>query len=344
MRRSYTRRVSPDVTVVIPTKNRRALLRRALGTSLGQQQVKVEIIVVDDGSEDQTSDDVRQCEHLGVRLIRHENSLGVSTSRNEGIAAASAPWVAFLDDDDLWAPEKLALQLAQLRQTTSEGATRKWVSSGAVLVDEQDRIMGWASTGAERVDAAALLVNGILAAGGSTVVASKQALLDVGGFDESASLYEDWDLWIRMALRHGPVANVDRPLAAYRVWSSASSRVLDLEGAWAEITERYAVDAERLGVITDLDAMHRYRAYRSLLDGQHAEAAGAYRDLARTSGSRKAGAMAVAAERVGSPLLSVLSWRNRRRVPAWVRQEAQGWLNQVDGDAQRWVGDLQPAT
>lgn len=333
----------PDVTVVIPTKNRRTLFRRALGTALGQERVNVEVIAVDDGSEDNTADDVRQCEHLGVRLIRHETSRGLPAARNAGIAVASAPWVAFLDDDDLWAPDKLVSQLELASRPRADGSTPAWVCCSCVQVDESDRIMGWASAGAREIDAARLLVDGVVPGGGSGVLARTDDLRRAGLFDESAKLYEDWDMWIRLSLQSGGAPSVDRPLVAYRVWTSMSSKVVDLEGAWRSITDRYAHEATRLGVTTDPLAMHRYRIYRSLHGRQHEQAAEAYRDLARTSGSRKAAALAVAASRAGNPLLWVLSWRNRRRVPPWVRQEAQGWLDNVDRDAQRWLGDLEPA-
>ncbi|MFN0028454.1 MAG: glycosyltransferase family 2 protein [Acidimicrobiales bacterium] len=342
--RPTIRLVHPDVTVVIPTKNRRMLLRRALGTALAQERVSVEVIVVDDGSEDNTANDVRHCEDLDVRLIRHETSRGLPAARNAGIALARAPWVAFLDDDDLWAPDKLVSQLELANQTRDDGSTPAWVCSSCVQVDETDRIMGWASAGDREIDAARLLVDGVVPGGGSGVLARVDDLRRAGLFDENARLYEDWDMWIRLSLLSGGAPSVDRPLVAYRVWTSMSSKVVDLEGAWRNVTDRYAHEATRLGVTTDPLAMHRYRVYRSLHGRQHQQAAEAYRDLARTSGSRKAAALAVAASKAGDPLLSVLSWRNRRRVPSWVRQEAQGWLDTVDSETQRWFGDLEPVS
>lgn len=301
----------------------------------------MEVIAVDDGSDDNTADDVRQFEHLGVRLIRHESSRGLPAARNAGIAQAKAPWVAFLDDDDLWAPDKLASQLQLANQTRADGSTPAWVCCSCVQVDESDGIMGWASAGEGEIDAARLLVDGVVPGGGSGVLARTDDLRRAGLFDESAKLYEDWDMWIRLSLQSGGAPSVDRPLVAYRVWTSMSSKVVDLEGAWRSVTDRYAQDAARLGVTTDPLAMHRYRVYRSLHGHQHEQAAEAYRDLARSSGSLKASAMAVAASRAGNSLLSVLAWRNRRRVPPWVREEALGWLAEVDRDTQRWLGDLE---
>ena len=132
----------------------------------------------------------------------------------------------------------------------------------------------------------------------------------------------------------------DRPLVAYRVWRSMSSAAVDLEGAWRGITDRYVEDANRLGVRTDPAAYYRYRAFRSLHSGRHHEAAEAYRRLAELNSSRKSSALAVAAHRAGSPLLSVLSWRDRRRVPQAIRNEATGWLDDVERNGHRWVGEL----
>lgn len=329
----------PDVTVVIPTKNRRAHFRRALGTALGQRRVTVEVIAVDGGSEDNTAEDARQLAHLGVRVIRHDQSPGLSAARNAGIAEARAPWIAFLDDDDMWAPDKLATQLERVEQARPDGSRPEWVCCSCVLVDERDRIIGWASAGPEDIDAPRLLVNGIVPGGGSGVMVRTDALRDVGPFDESLKLYEDWDMWIRFALRGG-APSVDRPLVAYRVWRSMSSAAVDLEGAWRGITDRYVEDANRLGVRTDPAAYYRYRAFRSLHSGRHHEAAEAYRRLAELNSSRKSSALAVAAHRAGSPLLSVLSWRDRRRVPQAIRNEATGWLDDVERNGHRWVGEL----
>ena len=116
----------PTVTVIVPTHNRTHLLATTLRTVLWQEDVDLEVIVVDDGS----SEDVRRViEQLGdsrLRLIRHETSQGVSIARNRAVTEAHGAWLAFCDDDDLWAPGKLASQLAAARSTY-----RTWAYGGA---------------------------------------------------------------------------------------------------------------------------------------------------------------------------------------------------------------------
>src|SRR5437867_300620 len=129
-------RSADGVSVVIPTRNRQRLLRRALGSVLAQRQVDIEVLVVDEASEDGTADFVRAIADPRVVLVRHDAPRGVAAARNAGLARARAPWVAFLDDDDVWAPTKLALQLAA---APAVGAS--WVCVGAVVVNEALRIV-----------------------------------------------------------------------------------------------------------------------------------------------------------------------------------------------------------
>jgi glycosyltransferase involved in cell wall biosynthesis len=129
-----TRDDRPEVTVVVPTHDREALLRQTLGSILGQRGVDFEVIVVDDGSSDDTAAAVAGLGDPRVRLVRHGRPLGVAAARNRGIAEAAGAWLAFCDDDDLWAPDKLARQLQAATQT---GAN--WVYTGEVHIDAD----GW---------------------------------------------------------------------------------------------------------------------------------------------------------------------------------------------------------
>ena len=97
-----------EVTVVVPTRNRAAMLRQALRSVAAQRGVDLEAVVVDDGSTDATPAVVTAIGDRRLRLVRHQRPQGVSTARNRGVAEARGRWVAFLDDDDVWAPEKLA--------------------------------------------------------------------------------------------------------------------------------------------------------------------------------------------------------------------------------------------
>jgi len=113
--------VRPEISVIVPTHNRNELLRLTLRSILAQRDVDLEIIVIDDGSPVNVSEIVATFGDARIRVIRHDRPSGVSTARNRGADAATGDWLAFCDDDDLWAPDKLARQLAA---AADAGSTR----------------------------------------------------------------------------------------------------------------------------------------------------------------------------------------------------------------------------
>jgi glycosyltransferase involved in cell wall biosynthesis len=202
--------VEPAVSVVIPTRNRRRLLARSLTSALEQREVAVEVIVVDDASDDGTARDLAALPAGTVTVIDNAEPVGVSRARNAGLAAARGRWVAFLDDDDVWAPDRLRVQLEELDRRPDA----HWACVASVVVDASLRIIG-----AQHPPRAGALPRGILrynvVPGGASGVLARTALVrELGGFDPGLRILADWDLWIRLALR-SPLAAVDRPLVAY---------------------------------------------------------------------------------------------------------------------------------
>ena len=128
-------RDTPLASVVVPSHNRARLLKRTLRSILAQQLVDLEVIVVDDGSIDDTA---AVAAAAGRRVIVRRNArpAGVSAARNQGIAAARGDWIAFCDDDDLWAPDKLARQL-----DAADRARLDWAYTGDVNVDDGLRVL-----------------------------------------------------------------------------------------------------------------------------------------------------------------------------------------------------------
>ena len=230
-----------EVSVIIPTHNRSKLLELSLRSVLWQRNVDFETVVVDDGSTDDTP---RVLQSLGdrIRVVRHERSQGVSEARNRGIAEARGTWVAFLDDDDLWAAEKLELQLEALRRTG-----RRWAYTGAVEVAMDNTILsGQPPPSPERV-VDDISIRNMLPAGASNVIVDKAWLPTPPVFDARLHHSADWDLWIRLA-RRGPPAWVAKPLVAYRFHSGSAS--LDLAGMFSETDEierRYGGRVDRSG-------------------------------------------------------------------------------------------------
>ena len=187
----------PVVSVVIPTYNRAHLVGRAIQSVLRQTYSDFELIVVDDGSTDNTVEVVEAYQDPRIRLIRLARNYGVSRARNEGIQAARGEWVAFLDNDDEWLPRKLELQMARFRETDDPRITvvygrgyRRYGESAELKLppprvffegDVFDHLLGSWSPGA------------------SGFVVRRSSLLGVGGFDEELAGSEDWDLWLRLA-------------------------------------------------------------------------------------------------------------------------------------------------
>lgn len=195
----------PEVSVVIPTRDRRHLLETlALPSALGQLDVELEVVVVDDGSSDGTAEAVTALDDTRLRLLRHDSSRGVSASRNAGIAAARGTWVAFLDDDDLWAPTKLRKQLVAAAE---RGA--RWAYAGSIVVDGSLTPIYEHPVPAASDIATALQGGNVVPAGPSNVIALTTFLREVGPFDESLAQGEDWDVWLRLAERDEPAVVSD---------------------------------------------------------------------------------------------------------------------------------------
>jgi glycosyltransferase involved in cell wall biosynthesis len=189
--------LTAEVTVVIPTKDRWTLLRRALACALGQRDVAVEVVVVDDGSATRAPDWLHASADPRVRSVHQSPSRGVARARNRGIEEARAPLVAFLDDDDLWAPDHLRRVVDALPPAGSFAFGRHYVVDldGGVLSRGID-------PPPERMLEQIVARNPVVTP--SAVVADAQRLRQVGGFDPAFSIAADWDLWIRLGAT-GPV-------------------------------------------------------------------------------------------------------------------------------------------
>jgi glycosyltransferase involved in cell wall biosynthesis len=183
----------PLVSVVIPTYNRAHLLSRAIRSALAQDFPELEVIVVDDGSTDETPQSVSQFE--AVRVITFEHNRGGAATRNAGIEAARGEFVAFLDSDDEWLPTKTRRQVDVMRGSSAIGAVycRYFVQDDAT----GQRIEGFSElyTGSIRP----VLFRGRCPRSVSLFLVRRAALEQVGGFDESLAGFQDADLWIRLS-------------------------------------------------------------------------------------------------------------------------------------------------
>src|SRR5207248_7970393 len=183
------------VTVIIPTRDRWPLLSVTLRSALAQEDVALEVVVVDDGSTDETPERLASESDERVRVIRHPESRGVAAARNSAIEAARGEWIAFLDDDDLWAPHKLHTQLA-----AADERDAAWVYSSALVVDDRRSVLDVIDAPDPDRLLALLLAYNPMPAGASNVVARTKVVRDLGGQDETLSHFAGWDLWIKLAL------------------------------------------------------------------------------------------------------------------------------------------------
>ncbi len=201
------------VTVLVPTRDRPGLLAATVDSVLRQRDVDLELVIVDDGSAVPVEDALRGHDHgrdARLRVVRTTSSAGVSAARNRGLAEVRTPWVAFLDDDDLWGPHKLRRQLDAAQRQSAAWACSAAVSFAAGTVLDVLDPPGTADL------SQAVLTGNVVTGSASGVLARTDLVLAVGGFDESLPSMEDWDLWIRLAQR-SPIARVAAADVATRV-------------------------------------------------------------------------------------------------------------------------------
>ena len=200
-----------DVTVVIPTRNRANFLSEALRSALSQVDISFEIRVVDDGSSDATPELLKACVDTRVKPVRHASPRGVAAARNRAAAEARGEWLAFLDDDDIWAPTWLRTGL-EIARTRGAGA----VYGGYWIVDEQRRVLG-AELARHPSQVHRLLADYNAVGGPSSVMVRTDVMAAAGGFDERLSALADWEAWLRVFDRCQAAA-VPELLSAYTVY------------------------------------------------------------------------------------------------------------------------------
>ncbi len=196
-----------QVSVVIPTFNYARYLGEAIESVLAQTYPAYEIIVVDDGSTDDTPAVVER--YAGkIRGLRIANG-GVSRARNTGVAAATGDLIAFLDADDHWQPRKLELQIATFLDHPNAGL----IHTGSHVYDQGTGTSLCVFSPNRTVDLAELIRCCSVSA--SSVMVPRAILKRVGHFDEKLVGTEDWDMWLRIALDH-PVVGCPEVLVDYR--------------------------------------------------------------------------------------------------------------------------------
>ncbi|MES9846080.1 MAG: glycosyltransferase family A protein [Candidatus Sedimenticola sp. PURPLELP] len=192
-----------QISVVIPTHNRATVLERALASVLTQTHPAMEVIVVDDGSEDRTRELLAQ-KFPSVRYL-HQPNQGVSSARNLGIANARGDWIAFLDSDDEWLPGKLQAQ----KELLSNHPDIRICHTEEIWIRDGKRV----NQMKKHTKQGGVIFRHCLplcVISPSSVMIHRDVFEQVGVFDESLPACEDYDLWLRICARY-PVAFIEQP-------------------------------------------------------------------------------------------------------------------------------------
>jgi glycosyltransferase involved in cell wall biosynthesis len=258
------------VSVIVPTRDRWRMLRRTLRGPLSQSGVELEVLVVDDSSDGETERGIAEDGDARVRHVPGRGR-GVSDARNVGIAAARGAWIAFLDDDDLWAPGKLRRQI-----DAAEAAGAVFAYAAAVQVDEALRIVPGTLPPPPppgEVERRLILSNAIPASC-SNVVARAPDAKAIEGFDPRLAQVADWDVWLQLAERGAAVAIPD-VLVAY-MQHDESMLLRDTRDPFAEfdlLAAKHAELSRRLGQPFSRPRFARWVATRHRRTGNRLAAA-----------------------------------------------------------------------
>ena len=207
------------ITVVIPTWNRRSWLAEALGSVAKQSLPPDEIILIDDGSEDETESLVRE-RFPQVRYLRQAHQ-GVSSARNRGIQEAAGEWIALLDSDDLWEPQKLAWQCDAIREhpeTKIIQTEEVWLRNGRRVNPRpiHQKKSGWIFA-----DCVPLCI-----VSPSAAMIHREVFERIGLFDETLPACEDYDFWLRASL-HYPIDTLPEALTIKRGGHEDQLKILE---------------------------------------------------------------------------------------------------------------------
>jgi len=223
--------VSPLVSVIIPTYNRWPLVGAAIESVFAQTFADLELIVVDDGSTDDTASELAG---FGSRLrLLTQPNRGVSAARNHAVSQASGRYLAFLDSDDLWLPKKLAVQTAFMEGNPKVQICQTeeiWIRNGVRVNPKKKHKKPAGDIFAPSLE--------LCLVSPSAVMLTRELMQQVGGFDENFPVCEDYDLWLRIAVDHW-VALIEEPLVVKRgghpdqlsrsLWGMDRYRVLALQ-------------------------------------------------------------------------------------------------------------------
>ena len=314
----------PLVSVIIPAFNAAPAIRAAIESALAQTLSNLEVIVIDDGSSDETPARLGTIGDPRMRVLRTDHR-GVAHARNCGLDLARGEYITFLDADDMWTADKLEEQVQALTSDPQACAVYSWTA----FVDEEGRYLFAKAPHYHSGDVYAELLVTFFLASGSNVLARRECIESIGRFEESAEPVEDWEYWLRAA-KAGRFALAPHYHVLYRFTpGSASSGV-----------ERYQRAVERIAVKAFAEAppMLRKRLGECL---SNAKQHGCLLYLARTDtpdAHRRAGWLLCAA--IARHPASLGSGRTVALVGTWLALcfVPRGKINSAAQSLLRWYG------
>lgn len=222
------------ISVVIPAYNAAQTIEETIHSVQNQTFSDFEIIVVNDGSTDNTWDIINQFDDPRIKAFSYDNA-GVSVTRNRGIAHASGEFIAFLDADDLWTPDKLASQLQAINSSPNVAVAYSWTSyfhEIGEMVYPGNPVYGEGNVYPE-------MLQWNFIASGSNILVRRHAVEDVGGFDPDLPPCEDWDFYLRLAEKY-QFALVPKHQIIYRQSSTSAtaSKLERLESQCFKVIEK----------------------------------------------------------------------------------------------------------
>ncbi|HEY9667110.1 MAG TPA: glycosyltransferase [Coleofasciculaceae cyanobacterium] len=252
----------PLISVIIPVYNGEKTIKETINSVLNQTFSDLEIIVVNDGSQDSTLTTISSIQDSRVKVFSYANA-GISASRNRGFAHASGEFISFLDADDLWTPDKLEAQLKALQDNPQASVAYSWVD----YINESGEFFRVGNHLTLTGDVYKKLLVHNLLENGSNPLIRRQALTEVGGFDPAFSSVADWDMWLRLAA-HSPFVAVPSPQILYRMSAqSMSSNILKMEAECLRLIEKaFAQAPPSLQYLkkNSLGALYNYLTFKVL--------------------------------------------------------------------------------
>ena len=223
----------PTISVILPVYNGEKTIRATLESVIEQTFTDFELLIINDGSIDGTLTVIESLNDSRIQVFSYTNA-GLSASRNRGISRATGEYLAFIDADDLWTADKLEAQFQALQDNPEAAVAYSWTD----YINDAGEYIYSGSHLSVNGDALPHLLLLCFLENGSNPLIRREALLDVGDFDETLPAAEDWDMYFRLAAKY-QFACVPRPQILYRITaSSMSADILQQEAACLKVLDR----------------------------------------------------------------------------------------------------------